>query len=301
VDRCHGPILGAPLRVAEPVVGVGGGARGAPHARRAESAPHHLVGELTVEHGVGEDDVRGPAAKRLPGRLVRVLRSERAVQPSVAVGVRRDRLIGPCRDSAPVDVQRPGAPRGDVRRPGAREWLPGHHDRLVARLQAAALRHPLRVHPLELVADLEPRVLDARGESVVRARGAEGEEVTPRLQHAQALGRPRLAPLLECAGTGEAVPRPAHEPPRQGIGRVGDHGIHAVGGQPAQDLQRIAHDEIGTAALGRHVLVSSLISTNTDPRLVVRRDPQAPVSRAARSCPTVMRRQSSGTTRSSAA
>ena len=58
------------------------------------------------------------------------------------------------------------------------------------------LREPRPVQPRNRVPDLEPRVLDTGRHSVICPGAAASEEMTPRLQHPQALRRPLLAPRL---------------------------------------------------------------------------------------------------------
>src|SRR5581483_8779737 len=82
------------------------------------------------------------------------------------------------------------------------------HVRAVDRLRhVERLGAALSVQPGEAVADLEARFLEGGGEPVVGAGAAEGEQVRPRLEHAQRLARPPLVPALHppaAAGATEA-------------------------------------------------------------------------------------------------
>jgi hypothetical protein len=87
---------------------------------------------------------------------------------------------------------------------------------------------------------------------VVGAGSSEGDEVAARLQHAQRLAGPGFVPLLHqgalagcdmthLADPVEAVPFAAHE--LQAVGRVGDDGVHRLGGHRGHDLDAVPQVE----------------------------------------------------------
>src|SRR5690606_29232184 len=75
------------------------------------------------------------------------------------------------------------------------------------------LRKPAAVHPVDAVPDLKTRVLDSARHPVIGAGTAEREQMTARLEDAQALG-----PELDAVGDAGVVPALAHEP--ELVGRV---------------------------------------------------------------------------------
>src|SRR5690606_7868111 len=167
--------------------------------------PVELGGLVVVKH-----DVRRPAAypwvraslhcwDPLPVLPVAVIDAVIA-RHAAAVGSEQLRAC-----TVPIDVQRPGAVREDVRRDSPGERLAADDDRLERGLERGApslpllglvgarlderladverLREARPVQPRDRVANLEPSVLDRDREPVPRARAAEREEVPARLEH----------------------------------------------------------------------------------------------------------------------
>jgi hypothetical protein len=87
----------------------------------------------------------------------------------------------------------------------------------------ALAENVIEVLPGNAVPDLEPGVLNAGGETVIRAGPAEGKQKSAGLQYAQRLASPLLMSVLRLAGR-DGVPRLAHE--RQVIRRVCHDGVH---------------------------------------------------------------------------
>ena len=81
--------------------------------------------------------------------------------------------------------------------------------------------HAACVHPVDLVADFEARVLDRAGEPMIGAARAERGHMPARLQDAQDI-LPQVHVERDACGIEAAV----HETDL--IRRVGDDGIHAV-------------------------------------------------------------------------
>ena len=81
--------------------------------------------------------------------------------------------------------------------------------------------HAGRVHPVDLVADLEARILDRAGEPMIGAAGRERRPMPARLQDAQDI-LPQVHVERDACGIEAAV----HETDL--IRRVGNDGIHAV-------------------------------------------------------------------------
>lgn len=97
-----------------------------------------------------------------------------------------------------------------------RSQLPVHEQ---ARIRP--VRHAGRVHPVDLVADFEARVLDRAGEPMIGAARGERGHMPARLQDAQDI-LPQVHVERDACGIEAAV----HETDL--IRRVGDDGIHAV-------------------------------------------------------------------------
>src|SRR6218665_39945 len=119
-----------------------------------------------------------------------------------------------------------------------------------------ALGHPRGVQPRNLVADLEPCILDPAHHPVPSACTTERCNIRTRLQRMQCSRSPRRAPRLEhlrrTHGTGtdvrEGLPEPARivphpPPPPQPVGRVGDQGVDARFGQEREELDRVPEIE----------------------------------------------------------
>ena len=97
-----------------------------------------------------------------------------------------------------------------------RSQLPVHEQ---ARIRP--VRHAGRVHPVDLVANLEARILDRAGEPMIRAARGERGHVASRFQNAQ-----DAAPQIHVERDAGPVESPVHETDL--VRRVGDDGIHAV-------------------------------------------------------------------------
>lgn len=108
------------------------------------------------------------------------------------------------------------------------------------------VRHAGRVHPVDLIPDLEPRVLHRAGEPMVRAAGGEHERVTAGFQHAQ-----HLTPQADVERDARRIPLPAHEPKL--IRRIRDHRIHAAARQRGQQFTAIPLIQADILAKRNHI------------------------------------------------
>ena len=105
-------------------------------------------------------------------------------------------------------------------------------------IQVVAFRKSAGVTPKNQVTYLKACILNAYRHSVLCARACEGQQVPPRLEHAQALGPNFRAGYV-------IVPFFAHE--RQAVWWVSHDAVHAVISHAAQHIQAVAQHQIDAA------------------------------------------------------
>lgn len=183
--------------------------------QRARPVFEQIAGEIPVQRLAGQAD-----------RLVRGFQLTVPAGPSL-------RLFGGGREHIPFGFRLPAvrcaaSPAFHVRISGAvAQTMPDHLDPFRAQFpvheqaRIRPVRHAACVHPVDLVADFEARILDRAGEPMVRAARGERGNMPARLQDAQDI-LPQVHVERDACGIEAAV----HETDL--IRWVGDDGIHAV-------------------------------------------------------------------------
>ena len=107
------------------------------------------------------------------------------------------------------------------------------------------VRHAACVHPVDLVADFEARILDRAGEPMIGAARGERGHMPSRLQHAQDIG-----PQGDVERDARRIESQVHETDL--IRRVRDHRIHAVVRQHGDEVAAIPRHQTDAAVIPSH-------------------------------------------------